>query len=119
MLGSAFIRARYELNQAKKSDTEIYLISNDDKFDHRINTILKLLYFLRKKMTKNQRKIYDAFLYYQKYGKIKLQTELAKKINVSDAMISKTLKTIGYEEMVNGEQLVLELLTDLYNKLTV
>ncbi len=118
MWGSAFIRARDALTKAKKSDVELYFITCNDEFNNKINTILNLVSFLRNKMTAKQKKLYDSFLYYQRFENVKLQTNFAEIMTVSDAMISKTLKTIGYEEISNGETLIQELISGFFEELS-
>lgn len=117
MWGSAFSRAREAINMAKKRSVEVYFITYDNKFNNSINTILDLLYFLREKMTVNQKSIFDKFNYYQNYENLKYQSEFAEKINVSNAMISKTLKIIGYEQIINGEKLVESMLSEFFERL--
>jgi len=117
MYGSAFTRARDALNRSKKFDVEMYVVTHNKKFNKNVNTVLSLLSFIRKKMTFNQKRMYDSFLYYQNFENVKLQTEFADIMNVTDAMVSKTLKNIGYDELVNGERLIEELLTDFYDEL--
>jgi hypothetical protein len=118
MWGSAFVRAREALTNAKKMNVEICFITYNNNFNNKINTVLNLLSFIRNKMTSKQKNLYDSFLYYQKFENVKLQTRFADIIKVSDAMISKTLKTIGYEEVSNSEKLVQDLITEFYEELT-
>lgn len=116
MWGSAFTRAREALNIAKEKDGEIIFFSPNNKFNKQINIVLDLLILLRKKMTDKQKSIYDKFNYFKSFENLKLQTELADKINVSDAMISKTLKKIGYNKILKGEKLVASMITEFFEK---
>lgn len=115
MWGTAFTRARDALNKAKTANVEICLITGDESVDRKVNIILNLIHFTRRNMTEKQRKLMDSYTYYRRFKGLKNQREYAEKIHVSDAMVSKTLKKIGYSQITAAEQLVLKMITDFFN----
>jgi hypothetical protein len=112
MYGPAFNMAREAVNEAKKENMQIYFVCGDQKFSGEINIILSLILLHRDRMTDNQRSIYDLYNYSIRFENLKSQREFAEKIQVSDAMVSKTLKKIGYNVILEGEILIKSLITD-------
>jgi len=115
MWGPAFVHAREALTAAKKNNSDIAIVTYDDKINNRLNTILGLVSFMRKNMTDNQRKMVDLYNYYTVTKKIQYQRELANMLNVSDAMVSKTLRNSGHEHLKRGESLVQEMVSELFD----
>lgn len=112
MWGTAFERARDALNQAKENDIEMHVMTLNAQTDERVNTILELINHIRSNLTYNQTRIIDQYNYYSNIENLKTQRELANILNVSDPMISKTLKKSGYQQLKKGEQLVQTLLNE-------
>jgi len=112
MYGPAFNMAREAVNEAKKENMGIYFVCGDQKFSGEINIILSLILLHRDRMTDNQRSIYDLYNYSIRFENLKSQREFAEEIQVSDAMVSKTLKKIGYNVILEGEILIKSLITD-------
>lgn len=117
MWGSAFTRARTALNRAKEKDVEIFIITYNNNINNQLNTILNLLFQIRKNLTINQKKIIDQYNYYIHIQNRQLQKDFANQINVSSAMVSKTLKKSGHKQLQEGEYLIQQILCDFFNRI--
>lgn len=112
MWGTAFERARDALNTAKRDDFEVHVTTSNNRTDHHVNTVLELMNYIRGNLTENQKKIIDQYNYHVYFREMQTQRELANMLDVSDAMISKTLKRSGYEQLRKGEDLVQRILCE-------
>ena len=112
MWGTAFERARDALNTAKRDDFEVHVTTSNNRTDHHVNTVLELMNYIRGNLTENQKKIIDQYNYHVYFREMQTQRELANMLEVSDAMISKTLKRSGYEQLRKGEDLVQRILCE-------
>ena len=92
MWGSAFTRARAAIEKSKENDVEIFVITYNDNINYQVNTILNLIFQIRNNLTIKQRKIIDQYNYFIHIQNRQLQKDFANLINVSSAMVSKTLK---------------------------
>jgi len=112
MWGTAFERARDALNTAKQNDFEVHVATSNNRTDYHVNTMLELMNHIRGNLTENQKKIIDQYNYHVYIREMQTQRELANMLEVSDAMISKTLKRSGYEQLKKGEDLVQRILCE-------
>jgi len=112
MWGTAFERARDALNTAKQNDFEVHVATSNNRTDYHVNTMLELIDHIRGNLTENQKKIIDQYNYHAYIREMQTQRELANMLEVSDAMISKTLKRSGYEQLKKGEDLVQRILCE-------
>jgi hypothetical protein len=112
MWGTAFVRARDALNEAKQEDLEVRVITSNKQADHYVNTLLTLMNHVRRNLTDKQREIVDLYNFHVCIGGMQTQRRLANMLDVSDAMISKTLKRSGYEQLKKGENLVQRILCE-------
>jgi len=112
MWGAAFVRARDALNEAKHEDLEVRVTTSNKQVDHYVNTLLELINHVRFNLTGNQRRIIDLYNFHVCIGGMQTQRGLANMLEVSDAMISKTLKRSGYEQLKKGEDLVQRILCE-------
>ena len=112
MWGTAFVRARDALNEAKQEDLEVRVITSNQQADYYVNTLLELMNHVRRNLTVNQRRIIDLYNFHVFMGGMQTQRGLANMLEVSDAMISKTLKRSGYEQLKKGEDLIQRILCE-------
>lgn len=112
MWGTAFQKAREALDKAKERDMQVHIETGEDELDAHLNTIIELICFIRASLTQTQRRILDQYNYQSTFLGLETQRELADRLNISDAMVSKTLKKTGYEFLRNGERLVQRLLLE-------
>lgn len=106
MDGEAFHRATYHIKALKKNE----LLISSNVFDTYSSKSINLLQILKSKWTIKQRKIYNL------YKRLNNQQEIAKKMNVTQQTISKTLNSIngqaisiierGFERLFNIEKYI-------------
>jgi len=119
MWGTAFVRARDALNEAKQEALEIRVKTSNKQMDYCVNTLLELINHVRCNLTDKQREIIDLYNFHVCIGGMQTQRGLANILDVSDAMISKTLKRSGYEQLKKGEDLVQKILCEKNQLLTI
>lgn len=108
MYGRAFSLSRKALEKAEKEDVVICFSTDDEELDFKLNTIMQMILFIKRKMTKRQREI----LRFLEVDENILLKDVAHRFQVSPQNISKIKKTSGYEEVKRAEDLIRWLLKD-------
>ncbi|PIP15698.1 MAG: hypothetical protein COX46_05210 [bacterium (Candidatus Ratteibacteria) CG23_combo_of_CG06-09_8_20_14_all_48_7] len=104
--GPAFYQASDSLGKAKKENVTIVFNTEKPVLDTLINALESLLYLIKDSWTEQQRKI---ALFYSQYEN---QREVAKKMDISQPAVTKTLKSISYKKVKQAEEAVDYLLED-------
>lgn len=108
--GPAFSLANEQLIRAKKKNLNSVFMLGDPVIDEALNSLANLVEWLKQDWTKSQRKIYNL------YQKLKNQKEVAKKLKVSQQNVAKTLKSIGWGNIMMAEKSINNLLEN-YNQI--
>jgi len=109
MDGSAFHHSREALKEAKKRNTELVFKSYSEEIEFVLNSVMKLILYVKSKWTKKQR---ERISFLESGENIKL-SDVAKKFQVSKQAISKMFRTAGWKEVRNAEKIVKDFLKKL------
>ena len=110
MHGSPFTSARIAINEAKEKKRRIAVRTPDHSLNYQINIIFDLMMFMRNNQTLKQLQTTKTVDYYNIKNQV-TQKEIAEKLRVSPAMVSKTLTRTGYDLINKGRKLIIELLS--------
>lgn len=109
MYGTAFYNSRNAINISKNKNIDVVFSTGFKDVDFILNTLIQLILFMKNKWTKRQKEILS---YLEKNNDI-LQKEVATHFKVSEPLISKIIKTSGYDLIQQGESLINVLLDKL------
>lgn len=107
MDGPAFHHAREALDAAKKLGEELVVRTGNSELDRLLNSLTALIIDLRNKWTRKQRTVAESLQHRQAS-----RMEIARKMGVTKQAISKMLRSAAYDDIVQAEGVLRELLVN-------